>query len=131
MRGLKANRVFREITQEQLAEATGITALTISNLETRQTKRPQPAVRKKLEEYFNCRVNWLQTCGPKKVGCRSWEEVEGSLRNSILEIAGLPESDIHLAIKIAHRYLDTFETFTGPRPEVDDELNTYPVFKKH
>ncbi len=58
MKGLKIQRIKKDITQEQLAQSTGISVRCIRSYEQGK-RRPKPETLELLAKYFDCSVQDL------------------------------------------------------------------------
>ena len=121
MRDLKTIRTNAGMTQLELAARSGITNVTLCNIETGNTI-PQKQMRKTLESILCQKINWIATSGiPSDPEPVEWEDAELKLRSTIYEACGLSSDELKTFIQVMKEYTYTLENLTG---EIEPLIHT-------
>jgi DNA-binding XRE family transcriptional regulator len=123
MKTLKeVRKTIGDIRQEDLASKIGISIPTIINIENRKTQ-PQADVRKRIESFFQRRINWIKTCGLISVKRMAWEDSEGMLRKALLNINGLAnDSEKKQFLSVAKEYITSIEMLLAEAKQPEKDL---------
>lgn len=108
---LRTARRSQGLSQEKLAELSGVTALTVSNIERRKTM-PIIDTRERLETALDLRIDWLGGAGVRQIkeGRIQFSAMEYRLRMLIFDINFLDQKDQGEFIALAKMYFEQHET---------------------
>jgi transcriptional regulator with XRE-family HTH domain len=103
---LKNLRLQAGLSQKQVSDLLGITVANISMVE-RGLSSPDPLTRKRLELFFNTKINFLDIPSIKTIplSTANWDQAERDFRHLLRSIAGLPENEKNEFIKSATKHL--------------------------
>jgi transcriptional regulator with XRE-family HTH domain len=108
MKDLKTYRELKGITQQQLADATGLHIQTVFKLENARVM-PDPLTRKAIENYFGLRINWLSTLSTNEGEQKSWEDCESDLRSVLCNAKRLAPKERKEFLNVVKDYASTLE----------------------
>lgn len=102
---LRQSRRLKKMSQERLAELSGLTQIAISNIETGKAS-PNASTRRALEKALGgIHIDWLSGKGVRRFHNQPWEALEGRLRKLLYDVNFLSHVEQAQFLKVARKYL--------------------------
>ena len=127
MKSLKQLREEKKWTQQELADKSAVSVITIHNLENKKVPSPQCEIRLKLENALQTRIDWLTTLGLGEAEQRTWEQVERDFRKALISANGLRDAERDQFLIVAREYIHTFESMIQQN-DLDTSEHLIPPF---
>ena len=108
---LRAARKLKGLSLEKLSELSGVTLLTVSNIERRKTM-PNLQTKEKLEAALGVKINWLAGKGLRQIKDDriQFSAMEYRLRRLIYDLNFLNSREQAEFVSLAKMYLKQYET---------------------